>query len=140
MYCNIENKTLPNSVSIPENKELEAELPDNKFMLKSTVKGMYLSLTEKSKPDKNLGFIHEVNNERGMLFLDKNNISGLHMTGTMPEFRGLGLGKTMTNKLLLEAHKNKSNYVVLVASEAGEKIYSKLGFISDGNLKSYKIR
>ena len=184
LYQKIDNKTLPNSVSLLENKALEVELIKNKFMLKSAVKGMYLNLTENSIPGKNFSSIYKVNNEQravefakiasqsfgyeilestiiplikssrlklfigkhnrkyvscGMLLLDKNNTSGLHMIGTIPACRGLGLGKIMTNKLLFEAHENKSAQVVLVASEAGERIYSKLGFISDGILKSYRI-
>jgi len=75
----------------------------------------------------------------GMVLQDKNRISGIHMIGTISEYRGLGLGKTMTNKLLLESYKNGSNQVVLVASESGERIYSKIGFITQGNLKSYSI-
>lgn len=75
----------------------------------------------------------------GLILLDENGISGLHMIGTVSEYRGLGLGKIMTNQLLLEAYENKSKQVVLVASESGERIYSKLGFISQGSLKSYSI-
>ncbi len=75
----------------------------------------------------------------GMVLLDKKGISGLHMIGTTPEYRGLGLGKIMTNKLLFESFENKSKQVVLVASESGEHIYSKLGFITHGNLKSYSV-
>ncbi len=75
----------------------------------------------------------------GIVFLDNNNVSGIHMIGTIPECRGLGLGKAMTNKLIFEAYENKSSEVVLVASKAGERIYAKLGFITQGNLKSYSI-
>lgn len=75
----------------------------------------------------------------GIVFLDNNNASGIHMIGTIPDCRGLGLGKTMTHKLIFEAYQNKSSEVVLVASKAGERIYAKLGFISQGNLKSYSI-
>ncbi len=75
----------------------------------------------------------------GMIFLDKNNHSGIHMIGTMPTHRGLGLGKIMTEKLLSEAYKNKSKKVFLVASQAGERIYSKLGFIVSGALSSYSL-
>ena len=74
-----------------------------------------------------------------MVLLDKNGISGLHMIGTISKYRGLGLGKIMTNKLLFESFQNKSEQVVLVASESGERIYSKLGFLTQGNLKSYSI-
>ncbi len=75
----------------------------------------------------------------GMLFLDENNYSGLHMIGTPPEFRGKSLGKLMTAKLLFEAAENKSETVVLVASESGERIYTKLGFKSDGYVKGYTV-
>jgi ribosomal protein S18 acetylase RimI-like enzyme len=76
----------------------------------------------------------------GIVFLDKNNVSGIHMIGTIPECRGLGLGKAMTNKLIFEAYENKSSEVVLVASKAGERIYEKLGFIAYGTLKSYSVK
>lgn len=76
----------------------------------------------------------------GVVFLDKNNVSGIHMIGTLSEKRGLGLGKTMTNKLIFEASKNQSQKVVLVASESGERIYSKMGFVADGALHSYSVK
>lgn len=76
----------------------------------------------------------------GIVFLDKNNVSGIHMIGTLLAYRGLGLGKVMTNKLIFEAYENKSSKVVLVASKAGERIYSKIGFIAYGTLKSYSVK
>lgn len=184
LYSKIESENIPNSISILENVELETQLLEHKFILKSTVKGMYLNLEEKDKPNniftsiekvddkpkaiefakiasKSFGnevlsstiislinssqlklFIGKSNNQYvscGMVLLDKNEIVGLHMIGTIPEFRGLGFGKTITNKLLFEAYKSGSKQVVLVASESGERIYSKLGFITQGNLKSYSI-
>ncbi len=75
----------------------------------------------------------------GIVFLDNNNVSGIHMIGTIQEYRGLGLGKAMTTKLMFEAYENKSSEVVLVASKAGEKIYAKLGFITQGNLKAIRL-
>ena len=74
-----------------------------------------------------------------MLYLDKNGVSGIHMIGTLPEYRSHGLGKMMTKKLLNEAYVNRSEKVVLVASKAGERIYSKIGFIADETLKSYTV-
>ncbi len=76
----------------------------------------------------------------GIIFLDENKVSGIHMIGTIPEYRGLGLGKIMTTKLIFEAFNNRSNTVVLVASESGERIYSKMGFKVDGTLSSYSIQ
>ena len=76
----------------------------------------------------------------GIIFLDENKVSGIHMIGTIPEYRGRGLGKIMTTKLICEAFNNRSNTVVLVASESGERIYSKMGFKVDGTLSSYSIQ
>lgn len=76
----------------------------------------------------------------GMIYLDKNGVSGIHLIGTLSKYRGLGLGKTMATKLLYEAYKNQSKDVVLVASASGEKIYSKIGFITQGALKSYSAK
>ncbi|MFT4850533.1 MAG: hypothetical protein ACI83B_003091 [Sediminicola sp.] len=76
----------------------------------------------------------------GIIFLDENKVSGIHMIGTISEYRGRGLGKIMTTKLICEAFNNRSNTVVLVASESGERIYSKMGFKVDGTLSSYSIK
>lgn len=176
---------LPNSISLMEDISLETQLLNNDFVLKSTVKGMYLDVSRERKlqdsydsiervdsiqkavifaeiASKSFGYellsstiIPLINASRlklfigkhggkyvscGMVHLDSNDISGLHMIGTLPEYRGKGLGKVMTGKLMYEAHKNESNQVVLVASIAGERIYSKLGFKLDGNLKSYSLK
>ena len=76
----------------------------------------------------------------GIIFIDKHNISGIHMIGTIPEHRGNGLGGVMTANLISEAYKSPSNTIVLVASESGEKIYSKIGFVADKALKSYSAK
>lgn len=76
----------------------------------------------------------------GIVFLDNNNVSGIHMIGTIQDYRGLGLGKAMTTKLMFETYENKSSEAVLVASKAGERIYSKMGFKADGTLKSYSVK
>ncbi|MEM6815653.1 MAG: GNAT family N-acetyltransferase [Bacteroidota bacterium] len=73
----------------------------------------------------------------GILFLDSNKDSGLHMIGLKKDYRGLGLGKAMTSHLLHHAIKNKSEQVHLVASKFGSPIYNKLGFQNRGYLKSY---
>jgi ribosomal protein S18 acetylase RimI-like enzyme len=185
LYQQIENRSIPNSISILENETLENHLIEHNFVLRSTVKGMYLDLQKKGDPNNNFTSIENVNNAEkaiefskiaslsfgyeilsstiisllnssqlklfigkhdnhysscGMVLLDKNGISGLHMIGTIPGYRGLGLGKIMTNKLLFESFKNKSKQAVLVASESGERIYAKLGFKALGNLKSYSIK
>ncbi|MDT0607054.1 GNAT family N-acetyltransferase [Croceitalea rosinachiae] len=75
----------------------------------------------------------------GIVFQDSNGDSGLHMIGAKKEYRGLGLGKKMTEHLLSIALRNDSEYIHLVASKLGAPIYKKLGFQHQGNLKSYTI-
>jgi len=75
----------------------------------------------------------------GMVYLDQNGISGIHMIGTRAEFQGLGMGKKMTRFLINQSIKSNSNMVFLVASEAGERIYHKLGFATYGNLESFSL-
>ncbi|WP_273273293.1 GNAT family N-acetyltransferase [Maribacter polysiphoniae] len=76
----------------------------------------------------------------GIVYLDKNGVSGIHMIGTKADYRGLGLGKKMTQQLVNEAIKNQSKKVYLVASQAGERIYSKMGFKTYGVLESYALQ
>ncbi|WP_036385325.1 GNAT family N-acetyltransferase [Muricauda sp. MAR_2010_75] len=75
----------------------------------------------------------------GIVYLDKDKVAGIHMIGTLPEFRGRGLGKIMTKHLIQVAQKNESQQIFLVASEAGERIYSKMGFKKHGVLQSYSL-
>ncbi|RDY61380.1 GNAT family N-acetyltransferase [Flagellimonas nanhaiensis] len=75
----------------------------------------------------------------GIHFLDRNGISGLHMIGTLSEYRGFGLGKKMTLFLMRQAKINNSPRIYLVASKAGERIYTKLGFKVFGTLESYSL-
>lgn len=75
----------------------------------------------------------------GFVYFDSDNNAGLHMIGTDPTARNLGIGKSMTEKLITEALINNKEYCVLQASIMGEPIYKKLGFIPYGNLETYKI-
>jgi len=75
----------------------------------------------------------------GMVYLDQNGVSGIHMIGTKAGYRGLGLGKKMTQFLIHQAIKNQSRKVYLVASQAGERIYTKMGFTTHGVLESYSL-
>ncbi|PXY02407.1 hypothetical protein DF185_07090 [Marinifilum breve] len=87
-------------------------------------------------------FIFQENNESlgcGIVFFDSNNNAGLHMIGTLPKGRGKGIGKKMTEYLLIEAKENKSKFCVLHASKMGEPIYTKLGFQKYGEIETYRI-
>ena len=76
----------------------------------------------------------------GILYLDKNGDSGLHMIGAKKQMRGLGLGKEMTQHLLAYALKNHSKEIHLVASKFGAPIYRKCGFTNRGYLNSFKLK
>ena len=75
----------------------------------------------------------------GIVFFDSNNNAGLHMIGTLPKGRGKGIGKSMTEKLLLEANESNAEICVLHASLMGETIYAKLGFKPYGEIETYRI-
>ncbi len=61
------------------------------------------------------------------------------MIGTLPKGRGKGIGKSMTEILLIEAKENNMNFCVLHASLLGESIYRKLGFEAYKEIETYKI-
>ncbi len=87
-------------------------------------------------------FIYQENKESlgcGIIFFDSHHNAGLHMIGTLSKGRGKGIGRSMTEKLLLEAKENNRNHCVLHASLMGESIYRKLGFKSYNEIETYKI-
>lgn len=61
------------------------------------------------------------------------------MIGTVPDERGKGIGKQMTQKLINEAKSKNKSYCVLHASKMGKPIYLKLGFKEYGDIKTYRI-
>lgn len=87
-------------------------------------------------------FIYQEGNEClacGIVFFDSNSNAGLHMIGTIPRGRGKGIGKAMTERLLIEAKNNAMRFCVLHASSMGESIYRKLGFEPFGEIETYKV-
>lgn len=88
-------------------------------------------------------FVYRENNDClgcGIVFFDSNNNAGLHMIGTIPEGRGKGIGRSITERLLFEAKEAGKKFCVLHASVMGEPIYEKLGFIAFGDLETYRIQ
>ncbi|PKV50275.1 acetyltransferase (GNAT) family protein [Aquimarina sp. MAR_2010_214] len=185
LHTKMKNGTLPKSLGVAENENIEKRLLQHNFEQQSVVKAMFLETSKNTAPLDDFATIELVDNDQkakvfarvssksfgyqilpetiislvrhqkkirlflgkhnseyvscGIIYHDKNGCSGIHMIGTLPEYRGMGLGKIMTNKLLFEAYRNLSDIVVLVASKSGERIYSKIGFITDGTLKSYTV-
>jgi GNAT superfamily N-acetyltransferase len=72
----------------------------------------------------------------GIVYFDSNNNAGFHMIGTIPDGRGKGIGKSITERLIDEALINNCNHCVLNASKMGEPIYERLGFVSFGTLEN----
>ena len=82
---------------------------------------------------------NNINYGCGTIFFDSKNVAGFHMIGTIPDGRGRGIAKMITQRLIDEAIKNNSEFCVLNASKMGESIYKKLGFTAVGTLQNYKI-
>ncbi|MGQ1785497.1 GNAT family N-acetyltransferase [Saccharicrinis sp. GN24d3] len=76
----------------------------------------------------------------GGIFFDSGKLAGLHMIGTIPNSRKMGIAKSMTQYLIQIAKINDCDFCVLHASKAGEAVYLKLGFKGYGDLETYKVR
>lgn len=75
----------------------------------------------------------------GILYMDSNQLAGLHMIGTLKEGRGQGIGKKMTQFLLQKGKSEGAKIAVLQASAMGENIYRRLGFETFGGLQTYRV-
>lgn len=75
----------------------------------------------------------------GIVFSDTYGNSGLHMIGTLNSYRGLGLGKLMTKKLIEVGSTKRRSHILLTASQAGKPLYSKLGFKTYGPMKTFEL-
>lgn len=75
----------------------------------------------------------------GIVFYDSMGNAGFHMIGTLPEGRGKGLGKSMTQQLIRESIQVGRKKCVLHASKAGEELYKKLGFAAYDTINTYTI-
>lgn len=73
----------------------------------------------------------------GLAFFDSSGHAGLHMIGTLPEYRGRGLAGTITQRLMAECREREAYICVLHASPAGAPVYERLGFQSYGNIVTY---
>ena len=75
----------------------------------------------------------------GLVFYDQFGNAGLHMIGTLPQFRGKGLAYNITVHLLKECIQDGRLRCVLHASEVGEKVYLKLGFTPVKQIIGYSL-
>jgi len=86
-----------------------------------------------------IGYYYDEPAACGLVFYDQFGYAGLHMIGTLPQFRGRGLAYNITVHLLKECIKDGRLHCVLHASEAGEKVYLKLGFTPVKQIIGYSL-
>ncbi len=137
------NKTIinPDIIQVKTEKEAAyfADTASESFGYKVDSQVVY-SMVQNSETFRLFIFIeNNMSSGCGLVFFDSNNNAGLHMIGTLPEYRGKGIGKSIAEKLLTEAKEQDADYCVLHASRMGESIYKKLGFNPYGELETYKI-
>lgn len=92
--------------------------------------------------DKIQSFIYKENGQclgTGTLFIDSDNVAGLHTITTHPAARGKAIGTQMTQFLIQKSIENQAEICTLQASAMGEPIYKKLGFKIFGELKTFRI-
>jgi predicted GNAT family acetyltransferase len=62
-----------------------------------------------------------------MMFM-QGEVAGLHLVGTLNEYRGKGLGSLITKFALKYATENGCKFCVLQASKMGKRVYRRIGF------------
>lgn len=65
-------------------------------------------------------------------------VVGLHWVGTLPEYRGKGLGYAVSHQPLLDARQQGCKQAILLASELGKSVYDKIGFKQYSLCKVYR--
>jgi GNAT superfamily N-acetyltransferase len=65
-------------------------------------------------------------------------VIGVHWVGTLPEFRGKGIGFAVSHKPLVDALKNGFTQAILLASEMGKPVYERIGFTTYALYNVYK--
>ncbi|NSL85959.1 GNAT family N-acetyltransferase [Chitinophaga sp. Mgbs1] len=86
-----------------------------------------------------IGYQQDVPSSCGFIYFDEDGYAGLHMIGTLPEFRGQGLAAEVTVQLLKEGIQLGRTKCVLHASVAGERVYTRLGFKAVKQVINYKL-
>lgn len=73
----------------------------------------------------------------GLAFFDSRGHAGLHMIGTIPEYRGRGFAGTITQRLMAGCREREVSLCVLHASPAGVPVYERLGFETYEKIVTY---
>ena len=72
---------------------------------------------------------HEKKAVATSMMFTRDGVAGLYFIATLEEYRGKGLGTSVTAAAMNAAKKEGCNAAILHATRLGEKIYTKLGFI-----------
>ena len=65
-------------------------------------------------------------------------VVGLYNISTLPAYRRRGIGSAMTRRPLLDARARGYHTAILQATEAGARVYARLGFEPFGTITEYK--
>ena len=85
-----------------------------------------------------LGVIDDEPVARSLVFYSSG-VAGLYLIEVLEPYRRRGIGTAMTAAPILEAQKAGYELAVLMASEMGEYIYSRMGFLKYLQLKYYRM-
>lgn len=83
-----------------------------------------------------LGFLNDVPAATGMFWRNQDLI-GVHWIGTLPDFRGKGVGFAVTHLPLHELKAQGAQRAILFASLDGYSMYEKMGFRTLANYEAY---
>lgn len=64
-------------------------------------------------------------------------VAGIYNITTAPEARGMGIGKALTELVMLEGKKNHCDFALNQATAKGQPLYEKMGWITNGMLDIY---
>jgi GNAT superfamily N-acetyltransferase len=81
---------------------------------------------------------YEANPIATTMTIQHKDIVGVHWVGTVPEYRGKGIGYAITYQSLIDAKKNHASKAILMASELGKPVYTKMGFNVFATYEVYK--
>lgn len=72
------------------------------------------------------------------LVYSKGDITGIHLVGVLPDFRGQGLARTLMQEVIFQISQSSSRFITLQASTSGEPLYRKLGFTHQFSYTNYR--
>lgn len=97
---------------------------------------LYLRLVADDRIALYLGLVDGVPAARSLMYLSSG-VAGLYLVGVLEHFRRRGIGRAITEKPLADARERGCYLSVLMATQLGEILYSKIGFTEYMKLEYY---